>query len=416
MRNTLAMILAGGVGSRLNVLVSHRAKPAVPFGGIYRIIDFVLSNCMNSGLARAAVLTQYKPLSLMRHIGTGAAWDFTGRSRGIEILPPRTGKKDSDWYKGTADAVRQNIDFIESMPCREVLILSGDHIYFMDYGAMVRHHRRLGAKVTVAMMTVPWELTRQFGIGIVGNDGRITAWEEKPQKAHSNLASMGIYVFDVDYLLNALRCTKEEDFGYHIIPKALRDGVLFCYPFKGYWRDVGTVQALWEANMDMLNPESGLDPESWGIVTNLEAEGLNYDRPPINILSGADVKNSSIAPGCVIRGRVEGSILSPGVVVEAGAQVVRSIIMHDTVVSRNAMVNHVVCDKNVVIGEGVKIGFGDKAIANRCYPTHLSSGLTLIGKGVNIPAGTIIGTNCIVSPGVKADEWPSRVISDGACV
>lgn len=416
MRNTLAMILAGGVGSRLNVLVSHRAKPAVPFGGIYRIIDFVLSNCMNSGLARAAVLTQYKPLSLMRHIGTGAAWDFTGRSRGIEILPPRTGEKDSDWYKGTADAVRQNMDFIESRPSREVLILSGDHIYFMDYRAMVSHHRRLGAKVTVAMMTVPWELTHQFGIGIVGSGGRITAWEEKPQKARSNLASMGIYVFDVDYLLSALRSTKEEDFGHHIIPNALRDGVLFCYPFEGYWRDVGTVQALWEANMDMLEPESGLDPESWGIVTNLEAEGLNYDRPPIRILSGADVKNSSLAPGCVIRGRVEGSVLSPGVVVEEGAHVVHSVIMHDTVISKGAVANRIVCDKKTVIGQGARIGLGDKAISNLCYPGHLSSGLTLVGKWVDMPAGAVIGTNCIVSPGVKADEWPSRVISDGMCV
>jgi glucose-1-phosphate adenylyltransferase len=410
------MILAGGVGSRLNVLVSHRAKPAVPFGGIYRIIDFALSNCMNSGLARAAVLTQYKPLSLMRHIGTGAAWDFTGRSRGIEILPPRTGEKDSDWYKGTADAVRQNMDFIESRPCREVLILSGDHIYFMDYGAMVRHHRMLGAKVTVAMMTVPWELTHQFGIGIVSSDNRITAWEEKPKKARSNLASMGIYVFDVEYLLRALRSTKEEDFGHHIIPNALRDGVLFCYPFEGYWRDVGTVQALWEANMDMLDPESGLDPESWGVVTNLEADGLNYDRPPIRILSGADVKNSSLAPGCVIRGRVEGSVLSPGVIVEEGAQVVRSVIMHDTVISRGAVVNQTVCDKKAVIGEGARIGEGDKATVNRRYPGHLSSGLTLIGKWVDVPAGAIVGTNCIISPAVKANDWPSMTIPDGGVV
>lgn len=416
MRNTLAMILAGGVGSRLNVLVSHRAKPAVPFGGIYRIIDFALSNCMNSGLVRAAVLTQYKPLSLMRHIGTGAAWDFTGRSRGIEILPPRTGERDSDWYKGTADAVRQNIDFILSRPCSEVLILSGDHIYFMDYRAMVRHHRRLGAKVTVAMMTVPWELTHQFGIGVVGSDGRITAWQEKPKRAVSNLASMGIYVFDVDYLLHALRSTKEEDFGHHIIPNALRDGVLFCYPFEGYWRDVGTVQALWEANMDMLDHKSGLDPESWGVVTNLEAEGLNYDRPPIRILSGADVKNSSLAPGCVIHGRVKGSVLSPGVMVEEGAEVVNSVIMHDTVISKGAVVERVVCDKKVIIGDGARIGIGDRTIPNLRYPDHLSSGLTLIGKWVNIPAGAVIGTNCVVSPAVKADEWPSKVISDGACI
>ncbi|UKL14663.1 glucose-1-phosphate adenylyltransferase family protein [Dissulfurimicrobium hydrothermale] len=416
MRDTLAMVLAGGVGSRLNVLVSHRAKPAVPFGGIYRIIDFALSNCMNSGLARVAVLTQYKPLSLMRHIGTGAAWDFTGRTRRIEILPPRTGGKDSDWYKGTADAVRQNMDFIESSPSRDVLILSGDHVYYMDYRAMVGHHRRLGAKVTVAMMTVPWELTHQFGIGIVGSDGRITEWEEKPKKARSNLASMGIYVFDVEYLLTALRATKEEDFGHHIIPNALRDGVLFCYPFEGYWRDVGTVQALWDANMDLLDHQSGLDPESWGVVTNLEAEGLGYDRPPIRILTGADLKNSSVAPGCVIKGKVEDSILSPGVVVEKGAYVAQSVVMHDTVILKGAVVRHVVCDKKAIIGEEARIGAGSTIASNRICAGPMNGGLTLIGKWAEVPAGSVIGTDCVISPGIKAEQWPSKVVSDGETV
>ncbi|MDA8162825.1 MAG: sugar phosphate nucleotidyltransferase [Desulfobacteraceae bacterium] len=416
MRDTLAMVLAGGVGSRLNVLVSHRAKPAVPFGGIYRIIDFALSNCMNSGLARAAVLTQYKPLSLMRHVGTGVAWDFSGRTRGLEILPPRTGEKDSDWYKGTADAVRQNMDFIESRPSSEVLILSGDHIYYMDYRDMVRHHRDTGAKVTVAMMTVPWELTCQFGIGIADGKGRITAWEEKPREAKSNLASMGIYVFDTCYLLGSLRSTKEEDFGHHIIPNALRDGVLFCYPFQGYWRDVGTVQALWAANMDILDSETGLAPERWGVTTNIEADGLPYDRPPIRILSGAGIKNSSLAPGCVISGLVEDSVLSPGVVVEAGAQVRRSVVMHDTVISSGAVLDRVVCDKKAVIGQGAVVGLGDDSVANSRYPGHLSSGLSLIGKWAEVPEGAAVGTNCIVSPGVKADAWPSRHVADGGVV
>lgn len=411
MRDSLAMILAGGVGSRLNILVSHRAKPAVPFGGIYRIIDFALSNCMHSGIDHAAVLTQYKPLSLMRHIGTGAAWDFIGRTREVKILPPRTGDQASDWYKGTADAIRQNMDFIEAHFSKEVLILSGDHIYQMDYRDMVRHHREAGAKVTVAMMSVPWELTSQFGIGIVDAAGRIVEWEEKPKKAKSNLASMGIYVFDTEYLLRSLRATSEEDFGHHIIPKALRDGELFSYHFNGYWRDVGTVQAFWEANMDILDPSSGLDLSNWGVCTNMDEEGLVYDRPPMNIAESANVINSVISAGCVVKGRVVNSILSPGVVVEAGAEVISSVLMHDTFVGQGARVQHVISDKNVRFAEGCRVGVSqlhDRSCpANSLYEKHLKSGLTLIGKNAEVPGGARVGGNCIVLPNVRESDWPS---------
>ncbi len=417
MRDTLAMILAGGVGSRLNILVRHRAKPAVPFGGMYRIIDFALSNVMNSGLVQVAVLTQYKPLSLMGHIGTGEAWDFAGRTRGVKILPPRTGEKDSDWYKGTADAVRQNMDFIESRPSRDVLILSGDHVYYMDYKDMVAHHRAKEAKVTVAMMTVPWEQTQQFGIGILNDDGRIVDWEEKPDKARSNLASMGIYVFDTGYLLKFLKATDEVDFGHHILPKAMADGELYGYVFHGYWRDVGTVHAYWDANMDLTRPGSRLDPETWGIVTNWEYEGLSFDRPPSLIAPGALVSDSAITPGCVIKGRVENSVLSPGVSVEKDAVVRNSVIMHDTLIAAGALVENTICDKKVRIGRGARVGHGDGSVPNIKYPGHLSTGLTLIGKWAEIPSGASIGANCIIGPRIKETDWPPGLeIADGGII
>lgn len=410
MRDTLAVILAGGVGSRLNVLVRYRAKPAVPFGGIYRIIDFALSNVMNSGLNQVAVLTQYKPLSLMEHIGTGVAWDFVGRTRGIKILPPRTGEKDSDWYKGTADAIRQNLDFIEAKPSKQVLILSGDHVYYMDYRDMVKHHRDSGAKVTVAMMTVSWDQTHQFGIGTLDEQDRIIDWEEKPEKARSNLASMGIYAFDTEYLVESLRATKDVDFGHHILPKAMEDGQLFAYIFHGYWRDVGTVPAYWEANMDLLRPGSGLEPETWSICTNVENEGLPFDFPPARILPGAEVKNSAITKGCVIRGIVKGSVLSPGVVVESGTKVLDSVLMHNTWVGSRALLKKVVTDKEVTIGPDSSIGLGNIDVANRLYPKHLSAGITLIGKWASVPKGAKVGTNCIIAQRVTNDMWPEDLL------
>jgi glucose-1-phosphate adenylyltransferase len=410
MRDTLAVILAGGVGSRLNVLVRYRAKPAVPFGGIYRIIDFALSNVMNSGLNQVAVLTQYKPLSLMGHIGTGVAWDFIGRTRGLKILPPHTGEKDSDWYKGTADAIRQNLDFIEARPSKQVLILSGDHVYYMDYRDMIKHHRDSGAKVTVAMMPVPWDQTHQFGIGILDERSRIIDWVEKPEKAGSNLASMGIYVFDTGYLVESLRATNEVDFGQHILPRAMEDGQLFAYIFHGYWRDVGTVLTYWEANMDLLRPGSGLEPETWSICTNVENEGLLFDCPPASILPGAEVKNSAITKGCVVRGMVRGSVLSPGVVVESGAKVIDSILMHNTCVGSGALLNKVVTDKEVTIGPDSSVGLGNIDVPNRLYPKHLSAGITLIGKWASVPEGAKVGTNCIIAQKVTNDMWPEDLL------
>jgi len=399
--DALVLLLAGGIGSRLNILVGHRAKPAVPFGGVYRIIDFALSNVMNSDLTRVGVLTQYKPLSLMRHIGTGEAWDFTGRTRGVKILPPRTGERDSDWYRGTADAIRQNIDFIEANPSEQVVILSGDHIYHMDFDAMIQYHRHKKADVTIGMMVVPKSEIHQFGAGIVDSENRIIDWEEKPEVPRTNLASMGIYIFDTAYLLKVLaRDKKEIDFGMHIIPNAIEEDRVFAYPFYGYWRDVGTIQSYWQTNMDILQPGSGITPEQWGIRPNPDAEGLPMDRAPARFVGGCRVSGSMISAGSVIEGTVLNSVLSPGVRVARGAVVRDSVIFEDSVIEENATVDLCILDKRVRVGHGAVVGQGDTMEhANHEFPNHLYTGITLVGKKAALPAGMVVGRNCIIGSG-----------------
>ncbi len=411
----LVLLLAGGVGSRLNILVQSRAKPAVPFGGIYRIIDFSMSNVTNSGLNKVGVLTQYKPLSLMDHLGSGAAWDLIGRSRGVKILPPRTGSRESDWYKGTADAVRRNIDFIRSNPSEEVLILSGDHIYHMDFGVMLEYHRSKKADVTVAMMVVPKSQIHQFGAGITDAKNRIIEWEEKPAVPRTNLASMGIYVFDRNYLLDALSRDKQEvDFGHHLLPHAIEHDNVFAYPFYGYWRDVGTIQAYWEANMDILRGESGLSPQKWGIITNIESDGRRTDRPPARFGSRARLQNSLISAGCTVYGTVVNSILSPGVVVEPGAVVRDSILFQDCLVKKEAVIDLAILDKFVEVGVGTKIGVGEgHKVTNRQYPTHLYTGITVIGRRSKIPDGRAVGRNCIINGHCPEEIFPEKELKDG---
>ena len=413
---TVVFLLAGGVGSRLNVLVQSRAKPAVPFGGLYRIIDFSLSNVMNSGLDQVGVLTQYKPLSLMRHLGTGEAWDFTGRSRGVKVLPPRTGSKDSDWYQGTADAVRQNLDFLQNHASTEVIILSGDHIYQMDLEEMLEFHRRRQADITVAMMEVEGEQISQFGTGITDSDDRIVEWEEKPEVPRTNLASMGIYVFSTEYLLATLERNRLEiDFGMHIIPRAIERDNVFAYRFRGYWRDVGTIQALWEANMDLLRPDSGISPQEWGIRSNPEADGPVADRCPARFAAGSRVSGSLISAGCRIAGEVVNSVLSPGVVVEEGAVVRDSVIFADCNIKAGATVDLAILDKKVVVGHGSVIGRGDNRQApNHLHPKHLYTGITLVGKKVLIPERVVVGRNCIVNS--EAELQPGMLIPTGETV
>jgi glucose-1-phosphate adenylyltransferase len=416
--DTLVLLLAGGVGSRLNILVKTRAKPAVPFAGLYRIIDFSLSNVMNSGMKHVGVLTQYKPLSLMRHLATGEPWDFTGRSRGVKILPPSTGFEDSDWYKGTADAIRQNLSFIKNHPSDEILILSGDHIYQMDLYAMVEFHREKNADITVGMMIVPESQIHQFGAGITNDEGRIVEWEEKPKVPRTNLASMGIYVFKTEYLLDVLAEDKNiVDFGIHLIPKAIVRDNVFAYPFEGYWRDVGTIQAYWEANMDLLQDDSEITPESWGIRPNPESERIFADRIPARFTADSRVCCSMISAGCVIEGEVVNSVLSPGVRVGPGCRINDSIILHDCVIEEGATVDLTIMDKRVRIGKGAVVGSGDnRDIPNRKYPDHLYTGISLIGKEADIPAGMIIGRNCIIEPWTRQQDFTAKILEDGETI
>jgi len=414
-KEALVLILAGGVGSRLNILVQKRAKPAVPFAGLYRIIDFSLSNVMNSGLKRVGVLTQYKPLSLMSHLGSGEAWDFCGRQRGVSILPPRTGERESDWYRGTADAVRRNIDFLVANPAEQVVILSGDHIYHMDFDAMIEYHRSKKADATIAMMVVPKSQIHQFGAGIVDKNDRIIDWEEKPKEPKTNLASMGIYVFDYDYLLNTLsRDWSEVDFGMHILPRAIEQDNVFAYPFYGYWRDVGTIQAYWEANMDVLSKDSGISLQKWQIRTNIETEGRLADRAPGRFYANTKLSNCMVAAGSTIKGQVINSVLSPGVIVEEGATVKDSIIFDDCVIGKGATVDLAILDKRVQVGENAIVGTGTGFdVVNRLHPSHLYTGITLVGKGAQIPANQKIGRNCIINSGVNDASFLSPAIGDG---
>jgi glucose-1-phosphate adenylyltransferase len=414
-KEALVLILAGGVGSRLNILVQKRAKPAVPFGGIYRIIDFSLSNVMNSGLKKVGVLTQYKPLSLMHHLGMGDAWDFTGRSRGVTILPPRTGESESDWYQGTADAVRRNLDFLQSNPADEVVILSGDHIYHMDFDAMIEYHRSKNADVTVAMMVVPKSEIYQFGSGIVDKNDRIIEWEEKPKVPRTNLASMGIYVFDYKYLLNTLTHDWAEiDFGMHVLPRAIAEDNVFAYPFYGYWRDVGTIQSYWEANMDVLKKESGISPQRWQIRTNIETEGRIADRAPARFGATCHLENCMVSAGSNIQGSVINSVLAPGVVVEEGATVKNSILFEDCVVKKGATVDLAILDKRVHVGANAIVGFGENyEVANQLNPRHLYTGITLIGKGAEVPAEQKIGRNCVINSNITEAAYLGQTIEDG---
>jgi len=416
MKTTLAMLLAGGVGSRLNILAHARAKPAVPFGGMYRIIDFTLSNARNSGIINVGVLTQYKPLSLMEHIGSGEPWDFVGRMRGAKILPPRTGEKDSDWYKGTADAIRQNIDYIRNFDAEQVLVLSGDHIYYMDYSEMVHFHKSRGADLTIAMMRVRWEDTRHFGIATIDEHDRILTWEEKPKQTNSNLASMGVYVFNTDFLYHCLRSIPEHDFGKHVITEVIKTHTVCAFPFSGYWRDVGTLFAYWDANMDLLRPAAGLDLQRWKVYTNLEEEGRAGDRPPTRLLKSANVVNSMISQGCVIAGEVRNSVLSPGVRVGKGAVVSDSVIMHDSVIEEGAALSFVIADKLTRFRQGCRVGFGDRTRPNRRFPDHLSEGLTVVGKSAMVPAKVTIGCNCIIHPQSTEISYHSDFVKDGESI
>lgn len=403
MNDVVVMLLAGGRGSRLNVLAERRAKPAVPFAGNYRIIDFTLTNVMHSGLTRVGVLTQYRPIALADHISNGAAWDLLGRTRLVRLLPPIQ-REEQDWYHGTADAVRQNLDFIRRFDSKQVLILSGDHIYSMDYGPMLAEHALKKAGVTLAVMEVPWEETSRFGTVIADADGRVTEFDEKPLKARSNLASMGIYVFDTELLLHALETTTSSevnDFGKHVIPALLERTRVQVHRFAGYWRDVGTIGSYWEACMDALNPATGLDLAAWKVRTNLEIPYM-ATLQPARIAKGAAVYNSLVSRGAVIEGTVINSVLSTGVVVAKGAVVRDSVLLHRVTVEAEAQLDRVVADNEAWFCEKCVVGHGQSDEPNRKFPEHITGGITLVGKGARIPKGARVGRNCLVGPGVTS--------------
>ena len=365
MRKTkcLAMILAGGQGSRLGALTKNIAKPAVPFGGKYRIIDFPLSNCANSGIDKVGVLTQYRPLELHKYLGTGSAWDLDKRDGGVFILPPYARDKGADWYKGTADAIYQNLNFIASVDPEYVLVLSGDHIYTMDYSWMIESHKMNKAEATIGVIEVPWEEASRFGIMNTDTDGRIKEFEEKPAKPKSNLASMGIYVFNTEFLRRYLEedakdAMSSHDFGKNIIPKMLADKApLYSYAFDGYWKDVGTIESLWQANMDLLQdePPFSLD-DTWRIYSS------NLALPPHYLGSTAKVRRSMINEGSMIFGEVENSVIFPGVRIGKGAQVKNSVIMPFTVIAENACIDHAIVAQNCEIAAGARVTGAEGAI------------------------------------------------------
>ncbi|MBI4319825.1 MAG: glucose-1-phosphate adenylyltransferase [Chloroflexi bacterium] len=416
MKSVVAIILAGGQGSRLGILSDKRAKPAVPFAGKYRIIDFTLSNCVDSGIYNVAILTQYRPRSLNDHIGIGKPWDLDRMDGGVRLLQPYLGRHDEDWYKGTADAVFQNLNFLEDQRAGYVLILSGDHIYKMNYELILDYHAEKRADLTVAVMEVPWDEAHRYGTLTLDEDGRVVDFQEKPRQPKSNLVSMGVYVFNKGILGRRLRedaaRATGHDFGREIVPSMVGLDRVFGYRFQGYWRDVGTIKSYWEANMDLLTdqPEMDLYDIEQPVQTKIQ------DRPPMKTGYDAKIIKSLVCDGCVIGGVVVHSVLSPGVHVEEGAVVRDSIIMNDTRIERGAVVNKAIVDKNVVVGARAHIGYGDDFSPNKRYPQCLIDGITVVGKSSHIPPGIRIGRNCIIGSNIDEDDFRSDFVASGLVV
>lgn len=374
-KECIAMLLAGGQGSRLQPLTTYLAKPAVPFGGKYRIVDFTLSNCANSGIDTVGVLTQYQPLLLNEYIGNGQPWDLDVNYGGVHILPPFQAKKGGAWYRGTANAVWQNRQFIERYAPKFLLVLSGDHIYRMNYREMLERHKETGADVTIAAIEVPQSEANRFGILCTDDEGKMTDFEEKPQEPHGNLASMGIYIFNTDYLLRYL-CDDDRDpqsandFGKNVIVSMLRDGgKLFAYRFSGYWRDVGTLESLWQANMDLVGKTPAFD-----LFTGKQIYSRSEALPPQFLGEGASIRSSIVSQGCRICGEVTHSVLSPGVRVGSRAAVRDCVVMGGAVIGEGAVVEHAILDESVLIPPGAVVG----------RPLSAGGKLTVIGREAQI--------------------------------
>ena len=411
-KEMIAMLLAGGQGSRRGVLTLKNAKPAIAFGGKYRIIDFPLSNCINSGVDTVGVLTQYQPLILNRHIGIGIPWDLDRNVGGVTVLPPYEGHAGSEWYSGTANAIWQNMDYMEHYNPDYVLILSGDHIYKMDYGLMLDYHKQTGADVTIATMPVPWEEASRFGIMVADPDGKITRFEEKPENPSSNLASMGIYIFNFQALKDALYKLHEQpnlDFGKHVIPYFKQIGrKLYAYEFNGYWKDVGTLGSYWDANMELIDilPEFNLYEEYWKIYTNSGA------LPPQYLADTASVDRALICNGCEIEGAIEHSIIGANVTIGKGSVVRDSIIMQGTKIGENCTVNRAILADNCSIGDRAEIGVGESA-PNEEKPQLYAFDLAVLGNKTIIPPDIKIGLNTAVLGATTQMDYTDGCLASG---
>ncbi|MBQ6786704.1 MAG: glucose-1-phosphate adenylyltransferase [Lachnospiraceae bacterium] len=411
-KEMIAMLLAGGQGSRLGVLTSKMAKPAVSFGGKYRIIDFPLSNCINSGIDTVGVLTQYQPLKLNTHIGIGIPWDLDRNIGGVTVLPPYEKSGNSEWYTGTANAIFQNLEYMENYNPDYVLILSGDHIYKMDYEVMLDFHKESGAEVTIASMPVPIEEASRFGIVIADEKKKITDFEEKPENPRSNLASMGIYIFNWKTLKEALIAKADQpalDFGKHVIPYCFEKGApMYTYEFNGYWKDVGTLSSYWEANMELIDivPEFNLYEEYWKIYTKSDI------LPPQYIASNSVVERSIIGEGSEIYGQVYNSVIGCGVVIGEGTVVRNSIIMNQTQVGSNCIVEKAIIDEYVQIGDNVELGTMEEK-ENDTKPGIYNHGLVTIGEKSIIPSDVKIGKNSVVSGVTDSNDYPDGILDSG---
>ena len=411
-KEMIAMLLAGGQGSRLGVLTSKVAKPAVAFGGKYRIIDFPLSNCINSGIDTVGVLTQYQPLRLNTHIGIGIPWDLDRNIGGVTVLPPYEKSSNSEWYTGTANAIYQNLEYMESYNPEYVLILSGDHIYKMDYEVMLDFHKANNAEVTIAVMPVPIEEASRFGIMIADENHRITEFEEKPEHPRSNLASMGIYIFNWKTLKEALIAMADQpalDFGKHVIPYCHEKGApLYAYEFTGYWKDVGTLSSYWEANMELIDivPEFNLYEEYWKIYTKSEIQ------PPDYIAGDSVVERSIIGEGSDIYGEVYNSVIGCGVTIGKGTVIRDSIIMNQTQIGEGCEINKAIIAENVVVGNQVKLGVGEET-ENDTAPHIYNHGLVTIGEKSVIPDGISVGKNSVISGVTAAADYEDSQLASG---
>ncbi|MBE2239914.1 MAG: glucose-1-phosphate adenylyltransferase [Caldilineaceae bacterium] len=416
---TVAMILAGGEGTRLTVLSEERAKPAVPFAGKFRIIDFTLSNCVNSGIFTVGVLTQYRPHSLNDHIGIGKPWDLDRSRGGVRLLQPYQARRGQNWYAGTSDAIYQNLNFIRENRADTVVILSGDHIYKMDYRPMLDYHLAKGADLTIGVMPVPIEETNRFGIMQVDDEQRIVQFYEKPKdRDKGNLASMGIYVFNANMLERRLSEGRPDkprnDFGKDIIPAMINAGDnVFAYRFEGYWVDVGTIDSYWLTSLELLGatPALNLYTDNWPVLTKSE------ERPPVKVGPQAKIVNSMISNGCVVRGLVVNSILSPGVYVSPGAVVQDSVVMNDCWIGPGARLDRAVVDKKVVIGANAVVGTGNLETVNEQMPDRLFAGITVVGKHAYIPDSAQIGRNVLINSGRDEADFPlDKIVADGKTV